>query len=217
MFTNVIPVDVTLLGEDENHGMPLVGQVGIVILGGWTDVRVVSFIQSGNSIVSRLLILIFRLVIEQRDLKMALARDLLQQGKICVGIGRAVAVPINYERRNSKASSMVNLLAEHSGVMAGVTNIHMGVVSEPWHVDSQQRRQWRWVMRGQGMIGGGRIAPFCDRKTRHHQTQQRFRQLESPFFQPADAFTSTSKSRMRGKTIRLVTSLRRDYRIIAVS
>ena len=51
-----------------------------------------------------------------------------------------------------------NLIAQHLGVMAGITYIHVSTVAKPWHVDSEQRWHGRWHGRGlrrQSMINGG--------------------------------------------------------------
>src|SRR5690349_12575679 len=46
VFDHTIPIDVSLLGKDENHGMAVERQIRFPMFGRRTDVRVVRFIES---------------------------------------------------------------------------------------------------------------------------------------------------------------------------
>src|ERR1700731_3968311 len=166
---HAVPVDVAALGENKYHRPPIKGEIGVAILRGRTDVRGISLIHGSDRTVGRLGVLVFRLVVQECDLKVAFAGCSLQQPEIVIGIRPGLAVPVDYKRGDSHATSLLNLLAENSGILAGIAHIHVGVVSKPGHVN---REKFRRESRRQSVLNQNAMnAAGCAPARNHKKTQ----------------------------------------------
>src|SRR5579872_5977982 len=141
VLANFVPVNVTTLGENKEQRLSVIGEIGIAIPGGRSDVGGVGLIQSRDSVVGGLRILIFGLVIEEGNLKMIFAGCLLQKTEVVIGVGTTFAVPVDDKGGDTHSPSFLNLLAQDTGVLAGVTDIHVGMVAEPGHIDGKEFRR----------------------------------------------------------------------------
>src|SRR5207302_9664603 len=120
MLTHMVPVNFSVLRENEDHGMPVVVEVGIPVRSLWADVGLVCLVHGGDGGVGFLRVFVFGFVVEEGDVEMVLARGVLEEAEIVVGVGAALAVPVDYESRNAHAVGLLNLLSQNRGILAGV-------------------------------------------------------------------------------------------------
>ena len=103
---------------------------------------------------------------------MVLARSLLHQSKIVIRIGPSVSVPVDDEAGDPHVMGLLNLLAEHSRILARIADIHVAVIPEPWHINGENLRGGRWslgvLLHSATYAGSG--AATRDHKTRHRET-----------------------------------------------
>ncbi len=112
---------------------------------------------------------------------MSFAGGFLQQGKVMIGIRRAIAIPVDDEGGYSPALRLLNLFAKNRGIVARITYIQVGMVTEPWHVDGEQfgHRRWR-ASGGQRMTNDGGVATSRHYQEGHNQRQDNCRQTTTP-------------------------------------
>src|SRR5580692_6286807 len=105
MLRNAIPIYVPLFGENEDYRTALVCEIGVAIFGGGSDVTFISFVESGNRTVGCFGVFVFGFIVEKSYLKMIFACDLLQKREVVIGVGSAIAIPIDDKCGNSRATS----------------------------------------------------------------------------------------------------------------
>src|SRR5690348_9505923 len=110
MLAHKIPVGFAALGKDENDWTVIKCDVGATIWRVWPEVCLIGLVERGDGSV-RALRGIVTLVIEQSDLKMLFARDLLHDLEILVGVSMRGAVPIHGEACDAHADGFVDLAA----------------------------------------------------------------------------------------------------------
>lgn len=129
------------LGKYEQDGMTVIGQICVAVLGRWSDVFFISLVERCDFSVGCAGALVFRFVVQQRNLKVTFASRFLQQSKIVVRVGIAIPVPVHNESGYSHVPSLFDLLSQDGWVLARVANVDVIVITEPRHIDSQKFRR----------------------------------------------------------------------------
>ena len=116
-------------------------------------------------------------------MEVVLAGRFLEKTEIVVGVGTALAVPVDYESRDAHAAGLLNLLSQDSGILAGVADVDVATLAEPRHVDSEELRGGRRRLRvlAQRTMTPRRRAPGDNHEASYGEAQQRLRQMHAPF------------------------------------
>src|SRR5256885_2317888 len=123
-----------VLGEDKNHRMSVISEIGAAMWRLWPYVGFVGFVHRTHCLVGRLRVFVGRFVVEKGDLETTVLRRFLHETEIVIGERLAFPIPIHDETGNSHAAGLLDLPAEHVLVIAGVANVRVCAISEPWHV-----------------------------------------------------------------------------------
>ena len=113
VLNDAVPVDVAMLGENENHRMAVIGQISAAMRSLRTDVGAVGFVHRGHGVIGGLRVFVGGFVVEKRDLKMTLVGSLLHQGEIVIGKGLALAVPVHHESGDAHVARLLDLVAQY--------------------------------------------------------------------------------------------------------